>query len=506
MRIVRIISVAMAVLLGTTPLSAIHAAGGAGTGAAQAAAVPAGDVYRSGRSLMLNGSPYRFVGFNAYGMDGCETGNPWTQTALDAYFAKLPANSMTRTWAFQPWGTSAVDRIVASAAAHNQKLILSLADGPSNCEQDGAPSQGAGKTLAWYQSGYRTNYLPWAQTMASRYASSPAIGMWEIMNEPGSEPVSPINIDDATMNSFLSTAAATIKAADPNHLVESGVGAEYVQGTDDTEAIDSDPNIDVGSLHEYDYDYNDSNTIISPHLAPTLDGAWNAGKPMIIGESGIRSAASGCRTSFATRVAADTAKFNGYLADGVAGVLLWNYDPNPPASCATADGTAADDAIGPTDPLISTLIGYTMPAPVAAPAASGTLIGRASGNCLDFIGASTADGVHLEQRTCTAATSQRFTFQATDNGFYEIVSSLSHKCVDVTGQSLANSALLEQWDCWGGDNQQFRFVPTSSGYDQLVARSSQKCMDVTGASTANGALIQQYTCGTGTNQQFKVGP
>jgi hypothetical protein len=44
------------------------------------------------------------------------------------------------------WGIDALDRIVAPAQAHGQKLILSLAEAGSGCE----PSV---KDTAWYQSG-----------------------------------------------------------------------------------------------------------------------------------------------------------------------------------------------------------------------------------------------------------------------------------------------------------------------------------------------------------------
>jgi hypothetical protein len=463
-------------------------------------AVPAGDVYRQGMHLMLDGQPYRFVGFNAYGMEGCATGQAWTDAQLDAYFSQLPPNGMTRTWAFQPWGTGALDRIVASAASHRQKLILSLADGPSDCERDGAPLdasgqplQGNGKSASWYASGYRTSYLAWVQTVTARYAGSPAIGMWELMNEPGTQ--SDVDID--TMRAFLADAATTIKASDPNHLVESGTLAEYVPGTSDFQLIHSVPNIDVGSLHEYDYDYNQGNTIISPHLAPTFDGLWDNGKPLIVGETGIQSGVSGCRTSLAGRSAADQQKFDEYMRSGVAGVLVWNYSPSTTTDCAYT--------VNPGDPLLGLVNGYAPPAPVPAPAASGTLVARHSGKCLDVTGAGTADGVQLEQWTCSGGANQDFSLQPMDGGFYEIVASNSGKCLDVYQQSLSNSAKIIQWDCWGGDNQQWRLRPMGGGYYELVGRGSVRCLNVTGSSTADGAPLQQYDCGPGTNEQFTIG-
>jgi hypothetical protein len=492
MKLGRIVRAATAAVLGVVTVVVLP------FGAAQAA--PAGDVYRQGHNLMLDGSLYRFVGFNAYGMQGCETGTSWTNAQLDAYFSQLPPHSMTRTWALQPWGTSALDRIVASADAHQQKLILSLADGPSNCETDGAaldgtgqPVHGHGKQNSWYASGYQTTYLPWVSTVAARYTGSTAIGMWEIMNEPGSQ----TTVDTTTMKAFLDSAAAAIKTADPNHLVETGTLAEYTPGTTDYQLIHSGADIDVGSLHEYDYDYNQSNTILSPHLAPTLHGLYTNGKPLIVGETGILSGGTGCRTSQAGRATADRQKFDAYLLSGAAGVLVWNYSPNSPTGCAYT--------VGPGDPLIGVVTGYTMPTPVPAPAGGHTLIARNSAKCLDVTGSSTANGVQIQQSTCLGSANQSFSFTPTDAGFYEIRSTNSGKCLDVAGQSLSNNALIDQWDCWGGDNQQFRLVPTTGGYFQLVVRGSERCLNVVGSSGADGALLQQYACNSGTNEQFTAG-
>jgi hypothetical protein len=481
----------------TAAVLAIVTAAAVPHGAAQAA--PTGDVYRQGHDLMLDGSVYRFVGFNAYGMQGCETGTSWTDAQLDAYFGQLPPHAMTRTWAFQPWGTGALDRIVASAAAHQQKLILSLADGPSNCETDGAaldgtgqPAHGKGKQNAWYASGYRTTYLPWASAVAARYANSTAVGMWEIMNEPGSQ----TTVDTATMKAFLDSAAAAIKAADPHHLVETGALAEYTPGTTDYQVIHSGADIDVGSLHEYDYDYDQSNTIVSPHLAATLHGLYVNNKPLIVGETGILSGGAGCRTSPSGRSTADRQKFDRYLLSGAAGVLVWNYSPTSPTGCAYT--------VAPGDPVIGLVSGYAAPAPVPAPASAGRIVARSSGKCLDVTGSSTANGARLQQSSCLGSPNQSFRFAPTDGGFYEIISTNSGKCLDVAGQSLSNNALIDQWDCWGGDNQQFRLVPTG-GYYQLVVRGSERCLNVVGASTADGALLQQYACNSGTNEQFAVG-
>jgi mannan endo-1,4-beta-mannosidase len=315
-----------------------------------------GIVYRDGRWLMLDGRPYRFIGFNAFGMEGCETGTPWTQSQLDAYFGTLPANAMTRTWAFRPWGTEPLDRIVASATSHHQKLILSLADGPSDCESDGAPpdgegrgEHGGGKTADWYESGYRGTYLPWVRKVVARYADSPTIGMWEVMNEPGAH----INVHPAVLKAFLDTAAEAIRGVDPSHLIETGTLANYASAAVDYRLVDSGPNIDVGSIHEYDYDYKTSNVIVSTHLAPALQSASKANKPLIVGETGVMSGPAGCRTSPERRASVARQKLDGYFDAGVAGVLMWNYSLAPRTSCSYD--------IGPNDPVVKVVTEYRVP-------------------------------------------------------------------------------------------------------------------------------------------------
>jgi mannan endo-1,4-beta-mannosidase len=447
-----------------------------------AADAPAGFVYRQGHTLMLNGAPYRFVGFNAFGMAGCATGTAWTDDQLDGYFDQLPPAAMTRTWAFQRWGVAALDRTVAAAQRHGQKMILSLAEAGGGCEP-------TAKDVTWYRSGYQGDYLTWVRTVVTRYRDAPSIGMWEIINEAGHTST----VDGPTLKAFLDSVAATIKGIDPAHLVESGSMAEYAPGSADFAALHSGPDIDVGSLHEYDYPL-----VISHHLAPTLSALYGLDKPFIIGEVGITSGPD-CPVALAGRADAFKQKFDAYFRSGAAGFLIWNYTPNPGSDCGySVRGT-------PPDPTIATVAGYAMPAPVVPPAGSGSLIARHSGKCLDVTGISQADHAALQQYRCWGGANQQFRFEPTSDGFYRLVAQHSGKCVDVVGQSLALKALLQQYSCWGGGNQQFRFEPTGDGWYRLIARHSVMCLDVVGRSTVDGAAIQQYDCGTGTNQQFRIG-
>ncbi len=108
------------------------------------------------------------------------------------------------------------------------------------------------------------------------------------------------------------------------------------------------PNIDVGNLHEYDYDYQQSNIIESPHFDPCLKAMSDLNKPLIIGETGIESGDS-CRTSRTQRVMAMRKKFDLYIRKGAGAVLVWNLANTAP----DCDLTFSTD-----DPLLNMIINY----------------------------------------------------------------------------------------------------------------------------------------------------
>jgi len=127
-----------------------------------------------------------------------------------------------------------------------------------------------------------------------------------------------------------------------------------------------------------------------------------------------------------------------------------------------------------------------------------------SGKCLDVTGSSTANGVGIQQYTCSGGNNQRFTLKDMGNAQYELINVNSGKCLDVTSVSTANGALLQQWTCGGGANQLWSLIGRGTDTYQVKSLNSGKCLDVTGVSTANGAPIQQWSCGSGSNQLFKL--
>jgi mannan endo-1,4-beta-mannosidase len=301
---------------------------------------------RRGRALYYGGKPYVALGINAFGMAGCETGRPYSDEQMDAFFGTLRPHGLTRSWAFETQGMAGIERMVHWAEQHSQLLILAFADGRGYCgETDGRKGgEGSGKTDDWYKSGYKQRYLSWLEQVVARFKDSKAIGMWELINEPG-------DTDDRTMRAFFDDAAAHVKAIDPKHLVLSGSQAEYVRGTSDYTYIHEGPNVDVASLHEYDYDYNKARTIVSPHLSPTLEAMRKLDKPLIVGETGIQAGDGANCTNFSVRRDAVKQKFDSYLAqDGVVGVMVWSWVPNERQGCSLESF--------PDDPLMSMIRTY----------------------------------------------------------------------------------------------------------------------------------------------------
>jgi hypothetical protein len=132
-----------------------------------------------------------------------------------------------------------------------------------------------------------------------------------------------------------------------------------------------------------------------------------------------------------------------------------------------------------------------------------TLTARHSSRCVDVVNGSTADGAELIQYTCNGGNNQKWQFQSTGGGYFQVVAWHSGKCMDVSDRSTANGARVVQWPCNGGTNQQWQVQDAGSGYVRLVARHSGKCLDVVQASGANGARLQQWDCNAGNHQQFR---
>lgn len=293
----------------------------------------------SGSNLTLNGKVYQYVSFNAYGMTGQQTGTPYSSQDDEEIFRSLPPNSLVRTWAFKHNGMEGVDRVVQAAEATNQMVILSVSNGAS---EDGQPRHGT----AFFEGGYEEELLPWVRELVIKYKDSPAIGMWEIMNEPGNENATDGDVSASAMKGFFDGVAAEIKKIDPDTLVESGTMDPKQKGMSDFGNLHSSPDIDVVSVHEY-ADQFEGGALISGNFTSAQQQLKSAGvnKPIILGEVGVRGADGNCAHSRQERVGIMQQKIDRYLSSGAAGINIWNYFNTEQNECDFGESIHAGDPL-----------------------------------------------------------------------------------------------------------------------------------------------------------------
>jgi hypothetical protein len=307
----------------------------------------------SGVSLILDGKPFRYVGFDA-GMEGvCWDGRNWSTAEMDTYFSRLPPNGVTRVFTVQNAGTSIVSQIVTEAAKYNQHLIFALGDDNSDCSDTGGSPGGAGsgKTLAFYQGGWKGDYLSWVNTIVPMFAGNPTIAMWEIANEPFHTGAT--NVDLATMKSYVSGTAAAVRADDSNHLISvAPADTGDLGGAANYAAVMNDPNIDVLDFHDYAWDY-ENGAEVSGNFSQVRSASGRLNKPFMVDEAGVE-AGSGCTPTPGSsnagltlqgRVAYLIAKASDYLGNGASGIAFWDYEQDG-SNCGY-------EMLPPSDPMIS---------------------------------------------------------------------------------------------------------------------------------------------------------
>ncbi|MGC9671052.1 ricin-type beta-trefoil lectin domain protein [Planosporangium sp. 12N6] len=130
-----------------------------------------------------------------------------------------------------------------------------------------------------------------------------------------------------------------------------------------------------------------------------------------------------------------------------------------------------------------------------SPAATGAIVSRANGKCLDVTDGSTADGTWPQMWTCYPGPNQ--TWQRTADGAVQALG----KCLDVAGNATTDGATVHLWTCYAGLASQ-RWQYTAGG--DLVNVAANKCLDIKDNNLADGAKLQLWTCTGGDNQKWNV--
>jgi lysophospholipase L1-like esterase len=121
---------------------------------------------------------------------------------------------------------------------------------------------------------------------------------------------------------------------------------------------------------------------------------------------------------------------------------------------------------------------------------AGTLVGAASGRCLDVPGGNTTDGTQPVIWDCNGGANQRWTFSG------QSIQALG-KCLDAPVNATAGTK-AQLWSCTGGTNQQWAL--NSDGTIRGV--QAGLCLDVDHNLTANGTVVLLWTCTAAANQRW----
>ena len=292
--------------------------------------VPPGFVHADGTQLVVDGRPYRFTGINIYNANS--RGNCWypmAGTFLRRSLDKLPrGDTVIRAWFFQRLATtkgqrdwSAFDRTIELARARGMRIIVTLADHWGACERSGV------KPVSFYAAGYRrtvdpgnrTTYRRWVAEVVRRYRDDPTVLMWQLMNEAETKRPDGRCASPTVLRAFASDMAAVVKAVDPQHLLSLGTigtgqcgfkGDQYRR----LHAIDG---IDVCEYHDYGERTREPAT---DPLTQRLAQCGTLGKPLFVGEMGVKALGGLHR-----RAARIDRQVRSHLADGVVGVLMWDW-------------------------------------------------------------------------------------------------------------------------------------------------------------------------------------
>lgn len=312
-----------------------------------------GRVDTTTNSLLLDGSPWQPVGFNAYqlGTDWSVNRGCGAEVDLDRYFSALPARSLTRFNLYASFAVSVttggldfapLDAVFAAAERHHQMVLPVLTGSSGACEDNQF------KDRQWYVYGWRTTphvggltYAQWLPIAVKRWAGRTSLAGWELVGEPEASSCGAGGCAwqqrlcapgaAQVLRDFFDSAGAQLREIDDRHPIFSGTtgGDQCSLAGDDILTVGASPNIDILDYHDYRYD--DGAPPAGSDLPTRLSQSRQLGKPLVVTELGMK--AGSCRT---LQERYDTLREQTLTErrSGVAAILFWAFVPDPrPTEC-----------------------------------------------------------------------------------------------------------------------------------------------------------------------------
>lgn len=339
-----------------------------------------GFVTREGRSLLLDGTTYRFTGFNLYNAAAsdaysCPGAVRLDDAELDAAMRQVrrAGGSVVRVWAFQSYtrgGTdySGLDRVLASARAHGLKVFPVLENQWRDCSRPQVGPLSEVQNGTWFTAGYRAplpgqplSFRDYARRITHHYRDDPTVFAWSLLNEAETRPTD--SGGESELVGFARDMSAVVHEADPHHLLTLGTqsnGAPGASGADFHDVYGL-PGLDFAEVHDWaDRGSDDlalpgaptggllpaTATCRSPaaSLACSFALSQELGKPIVVGEAGIAADGAAARETRARQL---RAKLEAAFEAGASGYLVWQLN--------TQDTDGYGVIVGADDPVFSVL-------------------------------------------------------------------------------------------------------------------------------------------------------
>jgi hypothetical protein len=190
-------------------------------------------------------------------------------------------------------GFQKIDNFIAMCKSNNIYVILDLhaAPGAQNPELMGDSPDGIAHL--WVEPAkYRQWTIDLWQTIAKRYASEPAVGGYDIFDEPYDGSNGSFTDPGGVLRPFYVDVTAAIRAVDPNHLIFFEGGDNWASGFTGLEPA-WDPNM-AWDYHEYGAGPGGSDTPLTmSDIKDKIDLRTRTSRPIWNGETGEHSAAWG---------------------------------------------------------------------------------------------------------------------------------------------------------------------------------------------------------------------